>query len=180
MSKITVLVGSPRKNGNTEILADAFIKGAEQAGNKVTKIRLSERKVNGCIGCDYCTKNDGKCVQKDDMRAIYDALYDTNVVVLATPIYCYGITAQLKAVIDRFYAALTRPFPATSAVFLAVYADESSSEADMAIAHYRTLVSRGMRLEDRGVVTAGGVFEKGDIVGHESLARAEELGRSIG
>ncbi len=180
MSKITVLVGSPRKNGNTEILADAFIKGAEQAGNEVTKIRLSERKVNGCIGCDYCTKNDGKCVQKDDMQAIYDTLYETDVIVLATPIYYFGITAQLKAVIDRFYPSLTKPFPATSAVFLTVYGDTSSTEADMAIAHYRTIVSRGLGLKDGGVVTANGVLGRGDIANHKSLAEAEELGRSIG
>lgn len=179
MSRITVLVGSPRKGGNTEMLADAFIKGAEQAGHEIVKIHLRERKVNGCFGCDYCTKNDGKCVQKDDMQSIYDELYHTDILVLATPIYYFGITAQLKTVIDRFYPSLTKPFSATSAVFLVTYGDESSTEADMAIAHYRTIVSRGLGLKDLGVVTASGVLDRGDIAGHESLAQAEELGRRI-
>ena len=178
MSRITVLVGSPRKGGNTERLADAFIEGAEQAGNGVVKIHLGECRVNGCLGCDSCMKNGGKCVQDDDMQAVYEALYDSDVVVLATPIYCYATSAQLKAVMDRFYATITRPFPIGSAALLAVYGDESPSEADVAIAHYRALL-RGTGWRDLGIVTASGVLHKGDIAGHASLRLAEELGKSL-
>ena len=179
MPRITVLVGSPRKDGNTEMLADAFLKGAREAGNEISKIHLKGLKVNGCLGCEYCTKNDGKCVQKDDMQAIYDELRNTDIVVLATPIYYFGITAQLKAVIDRFYPSLTKPFSAHSSLFLVTYGDESATEADMAIAHYKTIISRGMGWQDCGVVKASGVFERGDIAGHRSLSEAEELGKAI-
>ena len=179
MSRITVLVGSPRKDGNTEALADAFIKGAQEAGNEVAKLHLRELKVNGCLGCEYCTNHDGECVQKDGMTAIYDALYRTDIVVFATPIYYFGIAAQLKAVIDRFYASIKKPFSATSAIFLAVYGDESATEADLAIAHYKTIISRGMGLKNLAVITASGVFNKGDIVGHKSLMEAEKLGKTI-
>ena len=178
MAQITVLIGSPRKNGNTEMLADAFIKGAEEAGNGVTKICLAGRKVNGCLGCDYCMKNGGKCAQRDDMQQIYEELYRTDVVVLATPIYCYAISAQLKALMDRFYATIAKPLPVTSAALLVAYGDESPHEADVAVAHFHALL-KGAGWQNGGVVTAAGVLAKGDIIGHNSLKLAEALGKNI-
>lgn len=64
---VLVLVGSPRKHGNTDRLADAFIRGTQEAGHQVEKINLRDRTVNGCLGCGACQRNGGTCVQKDDM-----------------------------------------------------------------------------------------------------------------
>ncbi|MFR4008673.1 MAG: flavodoxin family protein [Christensenellales bacterium] len=101
MKKILILEGSPRKNGNTGILSGQFAKGAEQAGGCVEKIRVAEKKVSGCLGCGACEKNGGACIQKDDMEEIRAKMLAADSIVLASPIYFYSMTAQMKAVIDR-------------------------------------------------------------------------------
>lgn len=178
MENIAVLIGSPRKNGNTEMLCDAFIKGAEAVGNTVQKIHLSGRKIGGCLGCDYCLSHGGECVQKDDMRKVYDALYNSDMLVLATPLYYWGFSAQIKTVIDRFYASLAKSFPISSAVLLITCGADKTEECDAAVAHYRAF-THGMNWLDKGIVAAEGVLNKGDIVGHRALEEAERLGETL-
>ena len=103
-NKILVLSGSPRKHGNSDRLADEFIRGAKDAGNEVEKIYIRDKKINGCLGCGACQKNGGKCVQNDDMQDIYRRWLAADVIVLASPVYFYSWTSQIKAVIDRTFA----------------------------------------------------------------------------
>lgn len=103
---ILVLNGSPRPNGNTAKMVSAFREGAESIGNDVTVIEVCKKQIHGCIACEYChTKGGGKCIQKDDMGEVSDALKNTDMLVLASPIYYHGVSGQLKCVIDRFYSA---------------------------------------------------------------------------
>ncbi len=102
--KITVLNGSPRANGNTATMVQAFEKGAAEAGHEVTIIHVGAKKVAGCLGCEYCFAHDGACVRKDDMTEIFEELDQTDLVVFASPIYWWEVTAQMKAVIDRMYS----------------------------------------------------------------------------
>lgn len=178
MSNVVAIIGSPRKRGNTDRLADAFIRGAIQSGNTVTRFHLADYKVNGCLGCDYCTRNHGKCIQEDAMQPIYAALYQADTVVLATPLYYFGISSQLKAVIDRFYASIAAPFKVSAGILLLTYGRDNKHEADMAIAHYRAIM-RGMGWRNKGVAIADHVFQVGDIAGHSALLQAENLGRSV-
>lgn len=105
--KILVLNGSPRANGNTAKMTAVFKESAEQAGHTVDVFNVCRMNIKGCLACEYCHgKGSGQCVQKDDMQAIYDKLHETNMIVLASPIYYHGISGQLKCVIDRFYSAL--------------------------------------------------------------------------
>lgn len=105
--KILVLNGSPRPNGNTAKMTGVFKEAAEQAGHIVDVINVCRLNIKGCIACEYCHgKGNGQCAQKDDMQEIYDKLRETNMLVLASPIYYHGISGQLKCVIDRFYSAL--------------------------------------------------------------------------
>lgn len=177
--KILVILGSPRKNGNTEILANSFIAGAEAMGNQIQKISLQGMKINGCFGCDYCSRNDGKCVQKDDMNILYDKLAWADIVVFASPLYFFGISAQLKTVVDRLYASLTKPFPVQQGILLLAYGSQDIHEVDLAVAHYQKLLSEGLGWQNGGVITAGGVLQKGDINGHPALLKAKNLGESI-
>lgn len=104
---ILVLNGSPRPQGDTAKMVSAFKKAAEKAGHEVRVIEVCRMNVRGCLACEYCHgKGRGACAQKDDMRQIYDALPETDMLVLASPIYYHNISGQLKCVIDRFYAAL--------------------------------------------------------------------------
>lgn len=105
--KILVLNGSPRPKGETAKMVAAFMDSAEHNGHEVSVVDVCRMDIKGCLACEYCHgKGHGECVQKDDMRGIYELLRETNMLVLASPIYYHGISGQLKCVIDRFYSAL--------------------------------------------------------------------------
>ena len=97
MKKILVIVGGGRPRGNTAQLVDAFIRGAQEAGHQVEKVSLLQTEVKGCLGCNACYRNGGNCVQKDDMTEIREKMLAADVIVLASPIYFYTMTAQMEA-----------------------------------------------------------------------------------
>mgnify|MGYP001067016549 CR=1 FL=1 len=103
MEKILVINSSPRKNGNSEILCDRLIEGAESKGACCEKINLREMNIGYCIGCDACRRNDGTCVIKDDMEWIFQKMLTADIVVLSTPVYFFTLSAQLKTLIDRLH-----------------------------------------------------------------------------
>ena len=107
---ILVLNGSPRKNGNTEIMADAFIEGARKKGHMGEKMNLGNRKIAPCLACEFCFTHNGVCVQKDDMAEILDKVDSADMIVFASPVYWFSISAQLKAAIDRLYARARKGF----------------------------------------------------------------------
>lgn len=103
--KIVVLNGSPRPKGNTAALIAAFKEGCESSGHQVSVIPVGTMNIGGCRGCEYChTKGGGTCVQKDDMEKVYPALAEAEMVVLASPVYYFGLTGQLQSAVSRFYA----------------------------------------------------------------------------
>lgn len=105
MSKQVLIVkGSPRKNGNTSAMADAFAKGARENGNIITEVVLKGKTIGDCMGCGVCQANGGICVQKDDMTEIYEAMKKADVIVLASPVYFYTWTSLMKRMIDRTFA----------------------------------------------------------------------------
>ena len=100
--KMIVLNGSPRKNGNTSALTASFRKGAEKNGNTVVEFFLGDMNINGCRGCFGGGKNcESPCVQKDDMEKIYPAYKEADIVVLASPLYYWSISGQLKTAFDN-------------------------------------------------------------------------------
>ena len=162
--KITVLNGSPRK-GNTAAMAAAFAEGAQAAGHEVEVIQVGRLKINGCLGCEYCHgKGEGKCIQKDDMEKVMPAYLESDMIVFASPIYYFDVTAQLSAATQRVYA-IGKPAKATKAALLLSSASPNPYEG--AIATYRTMVGY-MGLEDTGIITAAG-----DENGYE--AKLEEI-----
>ncbi|MDL2235138.1 flavodoxin family protein [Christensenellaceae bacterium OttesenSCG-928-L17] len=177
MSKIVVLNGSPRKNGNTSKLVSAFVKGAEASGHQVTTFSVQDTKVSGCMGCDYCVRNGGKCVQNDGMQAINAALMEADTIVFASPSYYFGWTAQLKAIVDRFYAA-SEKYPITSAAMLVALGGDAKTDAAAAFENYKSVINY-LAWQDKGTVIVGGVMERDDIVGNPGLLEAEKLGRNI-
>ena len=103
---ILLLNGSPHAKGNTVAAVAAVKKGfeANMAGAEVTVINVAELSIAPCKGCNACRANGGVCVQKDDAKTVLDAVIKADAVVFASPVYFFGITAQLKAAIDRLYA----------------------------------------------------------------------------
>lgn len=105
--KILVLNGSPRPKGNTAALIAAFREGAESAGHQVSVLQVGTMNIGGCKGCEYChTKGGGACIQKDDMAEVYPALAESEMLLLASPVYYHGLSGQLESVISRFYAVM--------------------------------------------------------------------------
>ncbi len=175
--KILVLTGSPRKNGNSATLADNFIKGAEEAGHTVVRFDAAFKKVHPCIACNKCGM-DGPCIFKDDFEFVRENIVDADAVVFATPMYYFGISAQLKAVIDRFYAINGKIHRPKKAVLLMTYANSAASEAEPIKKHYEVLLNY-LGWQDAGQVIASGVWPVGAIKNTDYPQKAYELGKRI-
>lgn len=177
MSRILVLSGSPRKDGNTERLVEALMKGAKE-NNEVEKVSVSEYRVNPCIGCNTCFSREGNaCFQNDDMAGIYRKLKETDVLIIASPVYFYGVSAQLKAVVDRLHTPMRNSFHIKKLGLILVGAAKLPELFDAIITQYR-LVLNFFHLEDAGMVLIRGAREKGDVT-EEDLREAYRLGQSI-
>ena len=174
--KITILNGSPRANGNTEIMAKEFEKGAKEAGHEVTLINLAGKKVTGCLGCQYCFSHNGECVQKDDMADILQVLDKTDLVVFASPIYWFDITAQLKCVIDRMYARVKIGFNFTKTALLLDSGANGVYEA--ALAQYKAMCSY-LKWESVGEICIPNMTQKGSMNTSAMLQNVYELGKSL-
>ncbi len=154
--KITMLFGSPHKQGTTNVLAEAFMKGAQEAGHEVTRLNLAQMKIGGCMACDYCSRTKQGCIQKDDMQQVEPAVEQAQLIVLATPLYYYGMSAQLKAAIDRFYS-FSGPLREKKVVLLAACADGEGA-MDALLAHYedfKPLPALGGRGQSTGIQLLG-------------------------
>lgn len=153
--KIVVLQGSPNKKGSTFILADCFRQGAEAAGHTVEFIDVAHARIHPCTGCVHCGY-EGPCVQKDDVESIRKKILDGDMLVFATPLYYYGMSAQLKILIDRFCAfnsSMQRKHMKSALLTVAWNSDSWTFEA--LEAHYKTLV-RYLNLTDMGMVLGYG------------------------
>lgn len=176
--RITVISSSLRRNSNSEMLADEFIRGAKESGNEAEKITLGGKKINFCIGCLSCQKT-GRCVIKDDCAEINEKIHNAEVLVFATPIYYYEMSGQLKTVLDR-----ANPLYGSDYRFKDVYVLSTAAEdgvyvpkrAEEGICGWIDCFERA-RLA--GTVFVGGVNAPGDINGNAGLQKAYELGKSI-
>ncbi len=179
--KIVILNGSPRKKGNTAALVQAFTEGAESAGHTVTAFFLSGMDIHGCKGCfGGHSSRDCPCVQRDDMDKIYPAVRDCGVLVLASPLYYWNMSGQLRTAIDRLFALeegdgnLLRGHDRASALLMAA---EGNGFEDV-LTYYDHLMEH-LRWKNLGHVLAGGNCDAGDIAGKPELQAAYDLGASI-
>ena len=170
MSNIIVLSGSPRKGGNTDLLVDAFVKGAEK-NNNVEIVSVADYKVNPCIGCNSCFDRAGhECFQQDDMQAVYDKLKCADVIVVASPVYFYGVSAQLKAIIDRLHTPMRNDFKVKKLALILVGAAALPELFDSL---------NFFKLEDAGMVLVRGAKDKGDVRNTDGLDEAYRLGLAM-
>ena len=169
--KIAVLNGSP-KVGNTAAMVNAFAEGAKEAGHEVEILHVGKMKIGGCLACEYChTKGEGKCVQKDDMEKVMPAYKDADMIVFASPIYYFDVTAQLSAAIQRVYA-IGKPAKASRAALL--LSSASPSPYDGAIATYKSILAF-TGIEDAGIITAAG----GENGSEEKMAQIRAFARAL-
>ena len=178
MSRVVVLVGSVRKGGNTDLLAQSFIEGASK-NNDVEVVSVADYKINPCIGCNSCfTREGNKCFQNDDMPKVYEKLKKADVLVIASPVYFYGISAQLKAMVDRLHTPMRNEFNIKKLALILVGAATLPELFDSIKMQYQ-LVLNFFHLEDVGMVLVRGAKDKGDVKNSHGLEKAYELGLSI-
>lgn len=178
--RIIILNGSPRKAGNTTALTAEFKRGAEEVGNIVTEFFLDNMNINGCKGCFGGGKNlDSPCVQKDDMDKIYPVYKEADIVVLATPLYYWTISGQLKSAFDRLFAVAECDSdyqnPKKESVLI-MAAEGYGFEETL---YWYDRLEKHLGWKSIGKVLCGGVMATGDIAGKAELQEAHKLGKSI-
>ena len=153
--KILVLNGSPRLHGNTAAMVTAFAKGAQENGHQVDVVNVCQKKIAGCLACEYCHKKDSgherQCVQQDDMQEVYPLLDEAEMIVLASPVYYHSFSGQLQCAINRIYALDKPKHLKKAALILSSGSDHVSGGA---IYEYQNSFLSYLHLEDMGIFTA--------------------------
>ena len=184
--RILGIMGSPRLGGNTDLLLDAALDGARSAGAEVEKIVVDKLNISPCREHYGCLE-DGNCIIRDDMDALYPKLLDADGIVVASPMFFYGITAQLKALIDRGQALWARkhvlkqswPGAGRKGAFIAVGATRGETLFDGSKATVKYFF-KTIGVEYAEELLIRGVDQKGDIQKHPSaLKDAFELGQRL-
>lgn len=193
MSKILVISTSLRKNSNTDILADEFIRGALSSGHEVEKISLRHKTINFCQGCDSCQKIQ-RCVFRDDASAIVEKMHETDVIVFAAPVYFGGVSGQMQTLLDRTYPLFpwkldleqTHKF---EKVYLLTassgegyeFTDNVIKKIEDWIKHFNgTWVKCKKCAKLAGVIRGLGVHEAGEIRKHpDKMKEAYEMGKAV-
>lgn len=177
MSNVVILVGSMRHGGNTDLLARRFAEGAAEH-NSVEIVSVADYRISPCIGCNTCFTREGNACCNRDMDMIYDKLRRADVLVIASPVYFYGISAELKAIIDRLHTPMRNTFAVRRLALLLVGAAELPNLFEPILMQYQ-MVLDFFHLQDCGKILVRGVKDKGDIIGRPEMDAAYQLGVAI-
>lgn len=174
MKNVLIISSTPRKGGNSELLAEEFARGARETGNNVEIVYLRDKKIGFCKGCLACEET-GRCAQKDDMPKLIEKVLDADVIVLATPVYFYTMCAQMKVFLDRLVPVYKQ---VRSDIYLFCAAgDDDTSNLRLAIDSMRGCTRDCLEgCTEMGVITAGGVYEVGAVAGSSEIRDAYAMG----
>ena len=177
--KVTIITGSPHKNGTTSVLAEEFIKGAKETGHEVFRFDAAFEKIAPCLACGSCRTGPGKCIQNDSMEILNPKLLAADYLVFITPLYYFGMSAQLKLVIDRFYANTSKLSGNNKkAILMAAANDDEDWAVQALVEHYKT-IARYMKWEDKGILLAVGCGSRSDIERTNFPMQAYQLGKNL-
>ena len=183
MKTVLGIVGSPRKNGNTDIMVSQVLEGAHGNGANTERIWLAGLKILECDGCHACWKGKGVCSKNDDMTVLYQKITECDVIVLGTPVYWYGPTAIMKCFIDRFVyfncPANRSKIRDKAAVIVVPFEDTTYATSDPVVDFFeRSLSYLEMRLVDK--ILAPGVTKRGEVRNRKRImARCYALGEAL-
>lgn len=181
MKNILILTGSPRVGGNSDLMAEAFQKGAETAGHKVVRYDTGRNAILPCRACDACFSGGKACVWDERFSNELAPLIEAaDVIVLATPLYWYTFPAQLKAALDKLYALVVgeHDISGKEAYLLICAEAEDLQSFDGAVRSFE-LITDYAKWHDRGKLTVAGVCDKGEILNTDALQKAEKMGQSV-
>lgn len=174
--KVLILVASPRKNGNSEILCDEFIRGAEEAGHVTEKIHLQKEKLGHCMACNAC-QDTKKCIQKDTGNEILEKMVAADAIVFSTPVYFYAMNGQLKTLIDRTLPRFVEL--KGKAYLIATAADTGKNAIEGTVSDYKGFLRMTPNLVDTEHIYGLGAWHKDDIQGNPAIKQAYEAGKNV-
>ncbi len=164
------IVGSPRHGGNTEILVDEVLRGAEEAGAHAERVLLSKLDVAPCQACDHCLST-GECAQRDDMPTLLEQMQRSQIWVLGTPVYWSGPTAQFKAFLDRWYSARQIEFEEPHAILVIPMGEPDIRYADCTVQTVKTALAY-LKVELFATILAPNVWDLGEVYAHPDVIEA--------
>ena len=170
MKNILIISTSLRKDSNSEVLADEFAKGANEAGNAVESINLTDKNIGFCRGCLACQKTH-KCVIRDDMIELAEKAKNADVLVFATPIYYYGMSGQMKTLLDRCNPIFGSDYRFREIYLLATATDEDESAMDGAVTGLKGWISCFGKAELTKVICGTGVSDSDEMKSHPELCQ---------
>lgn len=176
--KVLIITSSLRANSNSDGLAEAFARGAREAGNMVETVSLKGKDIGFCRGCLICQKTQ-ECVIRDDASRIAQKALNADVLVFATPVYYYGMSGQLKTLLDRCNPLFSSSYTFREIYLLAAAAEDEKDTVTGAVTGIRGWVDCFEDAHFSGMIFAGGVNESGAIQSHPAVEKAYELGKSV-
>lgn len=177
MKNVLIISSSPRKRGNSQLLCEEFKRGAEESCNSVTLVRLAEKKIGYCRACDSCMKNNGVCALNDDMADILESFKKADVLVLATPVYFYGICAQMKTFIDRTYPIWQHL--GEKEVYYIISAGLGEDIIKRSLGDLDGFVEHLEKYEIKGRIYASNIMDAGEVTETSLMNAAYEMGRTV-
>lgn len=176
--KVLILSSSPRRGGNSDTLCDEFMRGAKESGNQVEKIFLKDKHINYCTGCSVCSMNGKPCPQKDDANEIVEKMIAADIIVMATPVYFYTMSAQMKTLIDRTCARYLE-IKDKEFYFIISAAETSIPMMERTIEGFRGFLDCLEGPKERGVIYGVGAWKVGEINDKASMGEAHEIGKKV-
>lgn len=176
--KVLILSSSPRRNGNSDTLSNEFMRGATEAGNQVEKIFLKDKRINYCTGCSVCSMYQKPCPQNDDAAEIVEKMIQADVIVMATPVYFYSMSAQMKTMIDRCCARYLE-IKDKDFYFIVSAAEEDRALMERTIDGFRGFLDCLENVRECGTVYGTGAWKMGEIKDKAAMQEAYEMGRKI-
>lgn len=176
--KILILSTSLRRNSNSDALAQAFAKGAQDAGNPVEQVTLRDKNLQFCRGCLAC-QTTGRCVLPDDGNEIAQQMQNADVLVFASPIYYYEMCGQMKTLLDRANPLYTLDYQFRDVYFLSAAAENEEGVDSRAITGLQGWIDCFEKARLADTVFAGGVVNPGEATGHPALEKAYQMGKAV-
>lgn len=178
MKKVLIITSSLRTHSNSDSLAEAFARGALDAGNEVETVSLKHKDIRFCMGCLACQKT-LRCVINDDAPAIVEKMHDADVIAFSSPIYYYEMSGQLKTMLDRANPLYPSDYHFRDIYMLTSAAEDEAYVPERAVAGLTGWIDCFEHARLAGSVFAGGVNYPDEIKGHPSLDKAYKIGHAI-
>lgn len=176
--KILIISASPRENGNSEVLCKEFLSGAKSVNKEGELIFLRDMNIHYCNACEWCVKNSGECIHKDDISIILDKMIHAKIIVMATPVHFCTMDARMKTLIDRTFARY-KELRNKTFYYIVTGADERKLAMERTLEEFRGFSNSLHKSREKGIILGTGTLKKGDIKGTLLMKKAYEMGSNL-